>query len=156
MSVGFNSPGYEAEERDGVEVEVCIDLNGQTERNVSLTLAVVSGTATGQCSWTFVYIKIIFFFFTDGTDYDVEPFSVELTASEYISMDSVCNSIVLREDALLEVTETIVFELNSINSFVVISQSSAVFNILDTVRILTEMCGYEEHQCSCRTILNCS
>lgn len=61
MSVGFNSPGYEAEERDGVEVEVCIDLNGQTERNVSLTLAVVSDTATGQCSWTFVYIKIIFF-----------------------------------------------------------------------------------------------
>lgn len=81
------------------------------------------------------------FFFTDGTDYNVEPFSVELTANEYISMDSVCHNIVLHEDTLLEVTETIVFKLNSINSFVAISQSSAVFNILDMVRIHTEMCG---------------
>ena len=64
---------------------------------------------------------------------------MELTAGEYVSMDSVCHSIVLREDTLLEVTETIVLELNSINSFVIISQSSAVFNILDTVRI-TQKC----------------
>ena len=56
MSVGFNSPGYEAGERDGVEVEVCIDLSGQTERNVNLTLAAVGGTATCRYSWTFVCI----------------------------------------------------------------------------------------------------
>ena len=59
MSVGFNSPGYEAGERDGVEVEVvCLDLSGQTERNVNLTLAAVGGTATSQYYWIFSYIKI--------------------------------------------------------------------------------------------------
>lgn len=74
--------------------------------------------------------------FTDGTDYDIEPFSVELTASEYTSMDSVCHTIVLHEDLLLEETETIVFELISTNSFVINNQSSAVFNIIDMVRLL--------------------
>lgn len=46
MTVGFNSPGYEASEVDG-EAQVCIDLRGQTERNVSLSLTTVGGTATG-------------------------------------------------------------------------------------------------------------
>lgn len=48
VTVGFTSSVYEANEGD-VNLSVCISSNGTTERNVSLTISVVGGTATGMC-----------------------------------------------------------------------------------------------------------
>ena len=46
MNGGFTSSNYLASESDG-EVQVCIELSGQTQRDISITLAVSGGTATG-------------------------------------------------------------------------------------------------------------
>ena len=71
---------------------------------------------------------------------------MELTASEYESLDSVCHNFTLLEDQLLEPDETITFQLNTTDSFINFSQDSAVFTILDSVKTLsvhvTFVCGH--------------
>ena len=46
MSAGFTSSTYVTSEMD-TEVQVCIELSGQTQRDLLITLSVSGGTATG-------------------------------------------------------------------------------------------------------------
>ena len=72
----------------------------------------------------------------EGADYNIEPFSVEITASETVSLGTVCHSIVLIGDDLIEADETIQLQLITANSFINFIIDSAVVIIQDVVRTI--------------------
>ena len=69
---------------------------------------------------------------TEGDDYNA-PFPVEINNT---TMDSVCYTISLMTDNMLEENETIHLQLSSAESFVSLTQNSAVITIIDSVRVL--------------------
>ena len=70
----------------------------------------------------------------EGDDYTIEPFSVEITASEVVSLETVCHSISLIPDVLIEANEDIQLQLVTVNTFINVNIASAVVIIQDVVR----------------------
>ena len=70
----------------------------------------------------------------EGDDYTIESFSVEITASEVVSLETVCHSIALIPDVLIEVDEDIQLQLVTVNTFINVNIASAVVIIQDVVR----------------------
>ena len=72
----------------------------------------------------------------EGDDYTIEPFSVEITASEVDtqSLETMCRSIQLVPDVLIEANEDIQLQLITANTCVNLTITSAVVIIQDVVR----------------------
>ena len=70
----------------------------------------------------------------EGEDYTIEPFSVEITASDVVSLETMCHSITLISDDLIEADEIIQLQLVTANPFINVNIDSAVVIIQDVVR----------------------
>ena len=129
VEVQFTSTVYSGAE-DGVS-EVCIKSGGDNQTQFTVRLSATGVTATGKdMKPIHVIMVIVLSHPSEGEDYSVALPS-DITFNE--TGDSVCYNITLRTDDTLEGNETIRLNLSTTESFVVFTQPTATFTILDSV-----------------------
>ena len=125
-------------EGDG-EVEVCVIIRGQTERNISVTVSAMSGTASGRHARFHIIVNEPVIISINISDEDFHTFTTDLTYTPSLDRNqTLCVNITIMDDSILENEEDFTVSISSTDSSVITGPPSTI-SIIDNDGINSEI-----------------
>ena len=116
---------YTVSEGDG-QVEVCVILRGQTERDITVTVTTMSGTASGRQETLSIEVHKKYYLLTIS-DADFSSLTAGLTFTQSLDLNqTLCVNITILEDDILETSENFAVLVSSTDSSVATGSPSTV------------------------------